>query len=421
LSRRTVVDLVGRAGWSIIDQALSSLSNLLLSVMVARAVDIEGFGAFTLAFAVYVLLVSLSRALVSQPMTVRYAGASADVSRSAAAESTGSAAVLGLGTAACLAAAGVLVHGVVGAALVALAVCLPGLLVQDAWRLAFFSQGRPQLAALIDAAWTVLLGIGVAVLVLNGVRSAVPYLLVWGLAAALAAVLGAIRASVAPALSRSLGWLRTHWHMTRFLLFELLLVQGAFQGGLLLMGGFGDLADVAALRGAQVVLGPVMLLNYSALAFAVPELARRSHLSSVQRFRVALAIGAVLSTAGLVWGTAVLVLPDSAGQAVLGDSWDEVRVVLVASLVGQLANLVAAGPTAVIQSRGATAMAFRVNATVSVLLVVLGVGGLLVAGAVGAAWGIAIACWSVVPLWFLMLRRLERGAGRQPVGTVAGD
>jgi O-antigen/teichoic acid export membrane protein len=194
--------------------------------------------------------------------------------------------------------------------------------------------------------------------------------------------------------------------MTRFLLFEQVLTQGAYQGSLMLIGGVGSLSAVAALRGAQVALGPVAALSTSAMAFAVPELARRSWLTAAQRLRIALVAGTALAVLGVLWGVVVLLLPDRIGEQFLGDSWSGVRTVLLASLVGQVASLFTSGASYVVYSRGATAAAFVVNATVAVLLVVLGLTGLVLGGAVGAAWGFTVAFVAVVPLWFRALARL---------------
>ena len=413
--RAVVVRLAGRAGWSILDQGLSSLSNLLLSVLVARAVDAEGFGAFTVAFAVYSVMVLVCRALVSQPLGIRYAAASPEEARAVAASSTGAAAVIGLVLAAGICAVSLLLGGAVAVVLMVMAVFLPGLLVQDVWRMAFFAQGRPQLAALIDGVWTALLIAGIAVLVVTDTSTATAYVLAWGAAATVAALAGAAAGRAWPHVAATWTWIRSHWGMTRFLLFEQLLTQGAYQGGLLVIGALGSLSTVASLRGAQVALGPVSMLAMSAMAFAVPELARRSWLTARQRLRIAVAAGGLLAALGLCWGTLVLLLPRSAGEAFLGDSWAGVRTVLLATLVGQVANLFSAGATYVVYSRGATRAAFRVNATVSVLLVVFGLAGVLLGGAVGAAWGFTAAYCAVVPLWFLALSKL--GA---PAAATAG-
>ena len=47
----------------------------------------------------------------------------------------------------------------------------------------------------------------------------------------------------------------------------------------------------------------------------------------------------------------------------------------------------------------------RINAVQAPLVVLFGVGGVLLAGAQGAAWGMAAAFWVLVPVWWLAMRR----------------
>ncbi|KQS68801.1 hypothetical protein [Modestobacter sp. Leaf380] len=406
--RRVAALLARRAGWTVVDQALSSLGSLVLSVAVARQVDAEAFGAFTVAFSVYSVAVLVSRALVSQPMAIRFASAEPREFRTAAGSSTGSAAVVSSAAGLLVLAAGLLIGGTVGHVLSAVALLLPALLVQDAWRMAFLAEGRPHWAAAIDAVWMGLLVVGVVVLSVVDVDTPVWFVVAWGLAAAAGALLGVRGARTWPRPARTRSWLVTHWDLTRYLVVESLIVQGAFQGSLLLVGALATLSDIAALRGAQVVLGPVSLLGMSATAFVVPELARRSHFSGSRRLRVALAAGALMTTIGLVWGTVLLLLPDAVGEALLGESWVEVRVVLLASVVGQLCNLFSSGATFVVYSMGETRAALQVNSVVAVLLLTLGLGGLAVGGAEGVAWGYTLAYLSVVPLWYWQVVRLGR-------------
>ncbi|WP_347059037.1 hypothetical protein ABC795_01450 [Blastococcus sp. HT6-30] len=413
--RGVVVRLARRAGWGVFDQALSSFGNLLLAVLVARAVDVHAFGAFTVAFSVYTIAVQVSRTLVSQPLAIRYAGVPVDEYRAASGLSTGTALAIGLAAAVPLAALGLLLGGTVGHALATVGLLLPGLLVHDAWRVAFTAHGRPDQAALIDGTWLLVQVGGVAGLLAVGIDSPVPYLLAWGLAATAAAALGVARGRVRPQVVRTWTWLSSHWDITRFLLFDAVLVQGAFQGALLLVGALGTLSAAGALRGAAVVLGPVSLLAMSAMSFSVPELARRRHMPARTRLAVASGIGALMGTASLAWGAVALLLPDQAGVFLLGDTWSGVEPVLLPTVIGQAANLFALGPVSMILAMAATRTVFRINSTLAVLLVVLGVGGVLTGGAVGAAYGFLIAYWLVMPLWFRSMWKLVRAGAADPV------
>jgi O-antigen/teichoic acid export membrane protein len=410
--RKTAAKLARRASWNVIDQALSSLSNLALSVLVARTVDSQAFGAFTVSFTVYSVAVLCSRAVVSQPLMVRFSAAAPAPFRVAAGGSTGAATALGMILGVVFAVIGVAIGGGVGTALLVMALLLPGLLLQDAWRMAFFAQRRPELATLLDAVWFVLQFAGVGLFLAVGTDSVVPFVISWGLAAAVAGALGARRGRALPRLGAAFSFVRAHWDLTAWLLFESLLLQGAYQGALLLAGAFGTLSDVGALRGAQVVLGPMTLLATSAVAFGVPELSRRGYLSARHRTVAAVGLGGTLAVVGVVWGVLMLALPDAWGVMLLGDSWAGVRTVLLATLIGQVGNLIAVGPSCVVHAMGKSVSTFRIHVAVSAMLVVFGVTGLWIGGAVGAASGFAVAYWAVVPIWFVTLRRLGREAER---------
>src|SRR5689334_13088330 len=72
-----------RLGWGIIDQGLSSLTNLLVSLSVARTLGAEQFGAFSLAYVTYGFILTASRALATDPLIVRFGGAEDAVLRKA--------------------------------------------------------------------------------------------------------------------------------------------------------------------------------------------------------------------------------------------------------------------------------------------------------------------------------------------------
>ena len=80
-----VMGLARRAGWNVIDQVMSALSNMLLMVFVARALDKTAFGAFAMAFVAYGVAVALSKAMVGQPLQMRHSADSPEAFRRAVA------------------------------------------------------------------------------------------------------------------------------------------------------------------------------------------------------------------------------------------------------------------------------------------------------------------------------------------------
>ena len=67
--------LLRRAGWNLLDQIISSATNVALSFLVARNVDPRGYGAFAVGFIIFTLLIGVGRALVGQPLNIRYSSA----------------------------------------------------------------------------------------------------------------------------------------------------------------------------------------------------------------------------------------------------------------------------------------------------------------------------------------------------------
>src|SRR4026209_149464 len=89
---------LSRAGWGLADQALSSLTNFALGVFVARTVGIEEFGAFSLVFAVYLLVMSVCREFPMEPLQIRYSGTPDNVIRAAARRAVRSVLAIGIAT-----------------------------------------------------------------------------------------------------------------------------------------------------------------------------------------------------------------------------------------------------------------------------------------------------------------------------------
>lgn len=406
--------LLGRASWNLVDQVLSSTTNAVLSFLVARTVSDTAFGGFAVAFTVFALVVGLTRALATSPLGIRFAdeepAAFADAVRRAVGASFG-VGVLG-GAGALLAAALVATTaggGPAATCLAALGVVLPGLLVQDAWRYAFFAAGRPAAAAANDAVWAVVQLAAVGALLVGGVRDAWPLVGVWGFSALAAAVLGSRQARLRPQLARARRWVREHVDLTRYLVAEFATLQGGQQGALLLIAVVGSLEAIGALRGVQVLLGPTTILATAALTFAVPEFARRRADLTARQWKVgALALGNVVASLGVAWGVLFLLLPDVVGRTLLGDTWPGVQAVLVPTVVAQAAATLGVGPTAALLARGRARLTFGVHVVEAALILVGGVGGVLVGGAYGAAWGLAVAPVIAAPLlWWRLVGDLS--------------
>lgn len=410
--------LIGRAGWGVIDQGFVSLANFGLGVMVARLVSPTDFGAFGIAFAVYLVALNVARGFASQPLAIRFGTRDAEEFRRGTAESTGTALGLGLlGGVGCLA-AGLVLDGPLGASLLALGLALPGLLLQDTWRFVLFTARRGRTAMINDFVWAIVLLSLLAVVGALGIGSIFVITLCWGIGAAAAALVGILQTRIIPRVGRALAWRREHADITpRFLLAEL----AQMAGSQLVLFGIGlilGLAAVGSVRGSQLLLGPFNVLAVGVFLAIVPEAARLA--ANPTRFgRLAISVTALLTTLGMLWGVAVLLLPEQVGVAILGETWPGARAVLLPVVLAAIAPLAGAGAQIGLFALEESARALRASLVQAIAVVTFGVAGALWWGVNGAAWGMAAAMAAASLVWWLELIR-ARARRRQSL-QVAGS
>jgi O-antigen/teichoic acid export membrane protein len=416
------IRLLRNASWNLVDQVLSALTNIVLSIVVARSVTAAGFGAFASAFVVFGISIAVTKSVVGQPLQMRFSDADPDQRREANAAALGCALAMGLAAGLLVAVAAFVVSGSVGSALLALAIVLPGLLVQDSCRMAAFARGRPSLAALIDAVWALVQFGLIAVLHLAGYETVFVLVLAWGGAATVSAVLGLIALNASPQLRAATGWVRRHRDLIRYLLPEYFLGLGAMQFGILLVGVIATASAVGSLRAAQVLLGPLGVLGSAVFQFSVPEVARRQDRSARDRWRFAVAIGGGLGLVTVGYVALLLVMPGAFGTALFGDSWAGAATVLLAMGCSSVASSLANGPAGVLYGMGQARATFRINLTKGPVLVGALLIGTLLAGAVGAGWAFALVEALILPAWVLTLRHSLRSVSdRRPAAAHLGS
>ena len=409
-----------RTGWGLADQAFSSLTNFALGVMIARSVPPHDFGAFSLAFATYTLFLGLSRALTSEPLVVRFSHSSPDAWRAATAAGTGTAILLGVvGGAGCVV-FGLATSGPIAQAFIALGITMPGLLLQDAWRYAFFARGGGAQACLNDVIWAVVMFPAVAVLIATRHTSMTWLTLGWGGAGAVAGLVGVLQARVRPRPALATAWLRAQRELASRYLGEFSAMSGARQLSFYAVGAIAGLAAAGAIRGSQILLGPIQVLQNGVRLVAIPEAVRLAK-TSARRMRAAcnlLSVG--LSAVGFLGGVVVYFLPTALGEQLLGRTWPSAHAVAIPMGVMFAGGGISTGAVVGLRGLAASERSFAARLIVSVLQVVATVGGAFLGGAVAAAWGLAIGVWAGIPIWHWQLRtaaaeREGHAAGADPL------
>lgn len=391
--------LLRRASWSLGDQALSSLTNLAVSVVVARSVGAEAFGAFGLAFSTYLLLIGFTRAVTAEPLLVRASADSESDHRRAAADALGTALAIALAASAVLAAVALVLAGSTRTALLALAVVLPGLLVQDTVRYAATAAGRPQLAFANDAVWACVQAGAITAVVATDRAEVAAVTLAWGVGASVAAVVGIAQLGATPAPMRTGTWLRTHRDLIPSFVGEFAARNGGTRLTIFAVAAISGLAAVAGVRAAQVVTGPATVLLLGASMVTVPEAVRLHRADPTRLPGVVRNLTLWFGAGALLLGLAPLAVPLRWGQAALGATWAEARPVLApqALLLGAMGAT--SGYVTGLRTLAAAHRSLGARLVIAPLSLVAGVAGAWLAGGAGAVAGLAAAYWVGVAVW----------------------
>jgi hypothetical protein len=389
-----------RAAWGIADQAFSSVTNFALTAFVARAVAPAEFGRFALIFAVYLLALGVGRSLFTVPLMVRFTGVGDDEWREGVRSATGAAAAAGTVAAIGCAIASLFFDGVRGP-LIALAVTLPGLLVQDSWRHAFFAHGRPAKAFANDLVWAIALVPVFAFCLLTHITSADAYVLGWGVAGTVGGVFGVFQSGLLPAPRRLIDWIRRHWDISGRQLGEFVALSGSNQLVMFAAAAIGGLVTAGALRGAQVVMGPLNVGYQGIWVVALAESVRVLRRRPEYFVRVNVWLSSILALGGVVYWVGMLVLGSKVGPMLVGATWPNAESVLTPIALTIIAWGGWLGATIGLRALQENKKSLHARMVTSLTTVVVGVAGVTFGGTLGVAWGLALAYLIGVVVWWL--------------------
>ncbi|WP_406057016.1 hypothetical protein [Kribbella sp. NBC_00889] len=404
-----------RLTWGLADQAVTSMVSFVVGIVVARSLGAVEFGAFSLAWVTYGVVVNISRGLATDPLAVRFSGVPRPVWRKAVASSTGMAIAVGLILGAICVAVGAVLGGRTGAAFIALGIVLPGLMLQDSWRFAFFASGQGGKAFIADMTWALAL---VPLLYLASHDASVTrFVLAWGAAGVFAALVSGLQAGVLPRLFRAFDWLRKHRDLGLRYLAENLTISGAYQFKMYGLGALAGVAAVGTVRGAEMMLGPFFIVLSGIGLVAVPEAARvlRRRHKALPLF--CLLLGGAQAAAALAWGLALLiVLPDGWGHALLGEVWLTASALLLPATLSVMFASFYTGAAAGLRALGVARRSLRAQLFASAAYLIGGVGGAAIGGALGSSWGAAGATFvgAIVWWWYFGVGIRERWAELAP-------
>jgi O-antigen/teichoic acid export membrane protein len=391
---RLIKNACQRLSWGVADQGMSSLSNFAVNIYIAHTLGAAQYGAFGLAYVTYGFALNASRGLATDPFLVRFSGTDVPTWRRAVTKCTGTAATVGLMSGAIVLVAAVLLSGSARLAFLALGLTMPGLMLQDSWRYAFFALGRGSQAFLNDTVWTLTLIPTLVLLRATGHANVFWFVFAWGTTASVAAAIGPLQARVAPRLTGAWEWVYRHRDLGPRYLAEGTANNAA---GLLRNYSVGvilGLAAVGYIQAATTLMGPFMVIFFGMGLVTLPEAARILRRSPRHLPLFCLLVSGGLSVLALAWGIILLVaLPRGLGQLMLGNIWKPTYPLVWPTLISILGACASTGVGTGLHALGAARRSLSAMVTGSALSVILSIAGTFIDGVFGAMAGAAVAAW----------------------------
>lgn len=396
------------AALTLADQLVSSASNFALGVLIARAGGADALGAFGVAFLVWLAVVGVNRALVTEPMTV---GGSTEDADAELGEGLMASLVLGLAVAVVLAtvAGALLLVKVNAVAVLALTPWLPSLLVQDYCRSMAFRLQRPDRALISDVVFAAAQAATTVGLFLLDVSSVSAFLASWGIGASVGALAGLGISGVRLSGRSGVAHLRNLWPRSRWFLAEFGTAFPASQGYLLLLPVLLGMAQFGVYRAGASLIGPVVVIFLAGGNVGLPECVRRfrhNGMPGLAAYTPRLTAAVVALTVVYCGAVAVLVVPLL--QLTYGGSFTNAAV--ITRLVAITYAIAAIGFGCGVALKAADQMRHlwlirAVSATVSITAVIALVGSF---GLVGAGWASIVSSAAYTAGVVIAYRRMCR-------------
>jgi O-antigen/teichoic acid export membrane protein len=413
--------LVRRLGWGVADQGISSLSNFVLGIVVARSLDAERLGAFTIAYVTFSFVLSASRGISTDPLMVRFSGAEPPAWNKAVAAASGTALLNGVLAGTACVVVGLLLPTTVGPGFIALGVGLPGILLQDSYRFAFFSCGKGSRAFVNDLVWGILQVLAVGALLLTDRITVVTSLLVFGGTATLAAAFGYLQSRIAPQPRLVRAWLVDHKALGGRYLVENV-SGGARQLRMTAVGLVAGLAAIGQIRAAEILTGPFAVLLAGVSQVSVPEAKQVLSRAPERLRRFCFFLASVQASAAVAWGLfAIVFLPLGLGELLLDGNWKGAQPLLPPVMLTLVLSCFIIGAGAGVRALGASRRSMPTQLTSDFLYLVGGSIGAVVGGAAGSCWGVALSAMVSLCLWWYQLTKaLEQHLASEASPALAG-
>ncbi|HEX4643567.1 MAG TPA: hypothetical protein VH161_08860, partial [Candidatus Acidoferrales bacterium] len=412
----TLKSWILKCSTAIMDHGLLSASNFLLGVILARYLGSEQYGAFALSFSTFVLLSLVHSALAMEPMSVF----APSIYRKSLREYLGLLMWLqiaaGAVIVACAGAGGVLFR-LLGtqthliSAFEGIALASPCVLIFWFARRSFYLELRPALALLGSVVYSVLLGVGLAIVAVAHLLSPFATFLVMGIAALLTSVL--LLTLLKPAASKKVitqvlsvrEVCTRHWQYGRWAFASALFVWVPWNGFYSVVAHYSGLAESGALK-ALLNLAMPMTQTYAAFSLLfISQAARLGHEKGWESVKLlAWRIAGLYALGSSAYWILICLFRTQLIHLMYGGHYQEIAPLVPLVALASILAGAAMGPTIAIRAMRSPASVTAIYFGSSVVSILVGIPACKVWGIRGAVVGILLSSAISMVSGFLMVR-----------------
>jgi len=392
------------------DQVVSSTSNFVVGLAIARLAGPSQFGAYMLVFTLWLVVLGCHRALVTEPIIVSTAGRHdpETVAHGVSAE------VLLVSSVSALALVGGLAALALGAQVatpvLAMAPWFVFLLVQDYWRAMAFRERRPGVALMDDAAYAAVQVVAVGVFWLVGWRSEASLITGWGVGAAAGAFLGCVwfPASLRP--DAGVALVRRLWHFGRWLLLDYLTSFANDYAYLILVAGLLSGVAYGGFRAALNLMGPLSVLVLAVANIGLPAATAHNNPDDPEELRhFARRLSAMASVGVTAYGLVVAVFGSLMLRVLYGPQFASYGLLATLAALQYVVTAVILGHQVALKAAGRLRRLWRIRALMAIASLISTYVLVEALGTVGAGWAGVVAClYYSAGIWWLYRRELGR-------------
>lgn len=405
----------------LLDQGVSSASNFLFLLVIARSASTSALGAFVLAFSFFTFALTVSRSCLGIPLSTDLNKLSGDGEREFVGRTMAVALVFGamIGVGILVFVAAFPMEDSLGKAMLTIAAFSPLLVAQDIGRYVNIGNGMPGRALVSDLIWLTAVLANWAWSLHTGTLS--PGVgVVWWVSGGLLAGLYLVPSLRVPAFSGTWTWFRRDARR-RHLVWDAVLGAGTPMVIVAMIAAIVSTVAVGDIRGAGILVTP---MNVLVAAVVTGTVAEASRLSWSNARRLIMAVTAVLVAFSLAWAALLLALPRTIGVQLLGETWDSARTLLPVIIPEMVGVALWAGGIALMFTGGHTGIAVKIRVAYSVGAISLTAGSAVLVGTARSvqlslsitALAVAVVSWIVA----LRLPPPDRSRDLSPDAALAG-